>query len=236
MEPQRRYAGCRAATARTDALHAVNMLAILGIVTIGVFLALVTLTRTPVIVALVLTPLATALAGGFSGQLGAFALDGLRTVTPIAALIMFAVLYFGLMIDVGLFNPLIERLLGYVNGDPVRLCLATAALAMLVALDGDGATTFLISITALLPVHHRLGMTPLTLPAIVALAAGVMNMLPWGGPTARAMGYFVPTSTRCSRRSCPRWAWESCGCSSSRGASAGLNGGAWRRNRRLNLR
>jgi citrate-Mg2+:H+ or citrate-Ca2+:H+ symporter, CitMHS family len=100
---------------------------------------------------------------------------------------MFAVLYFGLMLDVGLFTPLIERLLGFVQGDPVRLCLSTAALAMLVALDGDGTTTFLISITALLPVHRRLGMTPLVLPAIVALAAGVMNLLPWGGPTARAI-------------------------------------------------
>jgi CitMHS family citrate-Mg2+:H+ or citrate-Ca2+:H+ symporter len=164
-----------------------NMLAILGFVTIGLFLAFVTLTRTPVIVALVLVPLATAVAGGFSGQLGGFAIDGLRTVAPVAALIMFAVLYFGLMIDVGLFTPLIERLLGFVQGDPVRLCLATAALAMLVALDGDGATTFLISITALLPVHRRLEMTPMVLPAIVALSAGVMNLLPWGGPTARAM-------------------------------------------------
>ena len=58
---------------------------------------------------------------------------------------------------------------------------------MLVALDGDGATTFLISITALLPVHRRIGVNPLILPAIVALSAGVMNLLPWGGPTARAM-------------------------------------------------
>jgi len=164
-----------------------HMLAILGFVTIGLFLALVALTRTPVIVALVLVPLVTAVAGGFSGHVGAFAIDGLKTVAPVAALIMFAVLYFGLMIDVGLFTPVIERLLGFVHGDPVRLCLATAALAMLVALDGDGATTFLISITALLPVHRRLGMTPLVLPAIVALSAGVMNLLPWGGPTARAM-------------------------------------------------
>lgn len=163
------------------------MLAILGFVTIGVFLALVTLTRTPVIAALVLTPLAAVVAGGFSDQIGVFVIDGLKTVAPVAALIMFAVLYFGLMIDVGLFTPLIDRLLRFAQGDPVRLCLATAALAMLVALDGDGATTFLISITALLPVHRRLGITPLVLPAIVALAAGVMNMLPWGGPTARAM-------------------------------------------------
>ena len=164
-----------------------SMPAILGFVTIGVFLALVMLTRTPVIGALVLVPLAAAVAGGFSGQVGGFVIEGLRTVAPVAALIMFAVLYFGLMIDVGLFTPLIERLLGFVHGDPVRLCVATAALAMLVALDGDGATTFLITITALLPVHRRLGMTPLVLPAIVALAAGVMNLLPWGGPTARAM-------------------------------------------------
>ena len=163
------------------------MLAILGFVTIGVFLALVTLTRTPVIAALVLTPLAAVVAGGFSDQVGVFTIDGLKTVAPVAALIMFAVLYFGLMIDAGLFTPLIERLLGFVRGDPVRLCLATAALTMLVGLDGDGATTFLISITALLPVHRRLGITPLVLPAIVALAAGVMNMLPWGGPTARVM-------------------------------------------------
>ena len=164
-----------------------NMPAILGFVTIGVFLALVMLTRTPVMAALVLVPLAAAVAGGFSGQVGGFAIEGLRTVAPIAALIMFAVLYFGLMIDVGLFTPLIERLLAFVHGDPVRLCVATAALTMLVAMDGDGATTFLITITALLPVHRRLGMTPLVLPAIVALAAGVMNLLPWGGPTARAM-------------------------------------------------
>jgi CitMHS family citrate-Mg2+:H+ or citrate-Ca2+:H+ symporter len=164
-----------------------TMLAILGFGTIGVFLAIVTLTRTPVIVALVLVPIAAAVAGGVHGQVGAFAVDGLRTVAPVAALILFAVLYFGLMIDVGLFTPLVERLVGFVRGDPVRLCLATATLTMLVALDGDGATTFLIAITALLPVHRRLGMTPLVLPAIVALAAGVMNLLPWGGPTARAM-------------------------------------------------
>ncbi len=164
-----------------------SALAILGCATIAAFLLLVAFTRTPVIAALVLTPVVAAVAGGLSSQLGSFAVDGLKTVAPVASLMMFAVLYFGLMIDVGLFAPLVERLIGVVRGDPIRLCLATAALAMLVALDGDGATTFLISITALLPVHRRLDMNPLVLPAIVGLAAGVMNLLPWGGPTARAM-------------------------------------------------
>lgn len=163
------------------------MLALLGIATIGTFLLLVVATRTPVIAALILTPLAAAAAGGFGHQVGAFAIDGIKTVAPVATLMLFAVLYFGLMIDAGLFDPVVDRLLGLVGGDAVRLCLATAALPMLVALDGDGATTFLISITALLPLHRRMGIDPRVLPAIVALAAGVMNLLPWGGPTARAM-------------------------------------------------
>lgn len=162
-------------------------LALLGFVTIGVFLALVLFTRTPVLAALVLVPVAAALVGGFGGTLDGMAVEGLRTVAPVAALMMFAVLYFGLMIDVGLFEPIVRGLTGMVDGDPVRLCLVTALLPMLVALDGDGATTFLISITALLPVHRRLGLNPVILPGIVALSAGVMNLLPWGGPTARAM-------------------------------------------------
>ncbi|WP_374283091.1 CitMHS family transporter [Novosphingobium sp.] len=162
-------------------------LATLGFVTIGLFLVLTLATRLPVIAALVLVPLAAGVAGGFGAEIGAFALDGVKTVAPVTAMIFFALLYFGLMLDQGLFEPMIRKVLSLVGEDPLRLCLASAVLPMLVALDGDGATTFLISVTALLPVHRRLGLNPLILPCLVALSAGVMNMLPWGGPTARAM-------------------------------------------------
>lgn len=162
-------------------------LALLGFLTIGVFLTLILAFRTPVIAALLLVPVAAALLGGFGAELAPMTLDGLRTVAPIAAMMMFAILYFGLMIDKGLFAPLVRRMTSLVRHDPVRLCVVSAALPMLVALDGDGATTFLISITALLPIHRQLGMNPLVLPTIVGLSAGVMNLLPWGGPTARAM-------------------------------------------------
>lgn len=162
-------------------------LALLGFCTIGVFLILTLATRLPVLAALVLVPLVSAIFGGFANDVGTFAMDGIETVAPVATMIFFAVLFFGLMLDKGLFEPMIRGMLGLVRDDPVRLCLATAVLPMMVALDGDGSTTFLISVTALLPIHRRLGINPLVLPCIVALAAGVMNMLPWGGPTARAM-------------------------------------------------
>ncbi|MGH6859104.1 MAG: CitMHS family transporter [Phyllobacterium sp.] len=163
------------------------MLALLGFLTVLIFLICTLTGRVSVLVALVLVPLMTGFLGGFGADLGKMMLDGIVKVTPTGVMIMFAVLYFGLMLGVGIFDPLIRGLVSLVRGDPVRLCLVTAALSMLVALDGDGATTFLITVTALLPVHRRMGMNPLVLPGVVALGAGVMNILPWGGPTARAM-------------------------------------------------
>ena len=162
-------------------------LALQGFLTIGAFLGLILFARVPVTVALILVPLISVFIGGQAEDVGVMAVDGLKTVAPVAAMMMFAILYFGLMIDVGLFEPLVKGLLRLVQDDPVRLCVVTAILPMLVALDGDGATTFLISVTALLPVHRRLGVKPLVLPTIIGLSAGVMNLLPWGGPTARAM-------------------------------------------------
>jgi CitMHS family citrate-Mg2+:H+ or citrate-Ca2+:H+ symporter len=44
----------------------------------------------------------------------------------------------------------------------------------------------MVTVPAMLPLYQRAAMSPLTLTCITALAAGTMNMLPWGGPTTRA--------------------------------------------------
>ncbi|NJP93876.1 citrate transporter [Nonomuraea sp. FMUSA5-5] len=163
------------------------MIAILGFLTIGLFLVLTMTRRVSVLTALVLVPVATALVGGFASGMGPMILEGLGKVAPTGIMIAFAVLYFSLMIDSGLFDPLIRGILRLAKDDPLRIAVGTAVLTMCVALDGDGASTFLITVSALLPVYKRLGMSPLVLTGVVALGAGVMNMVPWGGPTARAM-------------------------------------------------
>jgi CitMHS family citrate-Mg2+:H+ or citrate-Ca2+:H+ symporter len=162
-------------------------LALLGFAAIAVFL--IAIRRISVLVALVLVPL---LFGGASllvsdVDLGAAMLAGIAKVAPVGVMIAFAVLYFGLMLDVGLFDGLIGWTLRLVKGDPLRLGIATALLTLFVALDGDGSATFLITISALLPVYQRLGMSRLALATIVGLATGVMNITPWGGPTTRMM-------------------------------------------------
>ena len=164
------------------------MLATLGFLTIGSFLALTLFTRASVLISLVLVPIVFALIGGFGPDLGGFIADGLETVAPVAVMIAFAVLYFSLMVDQGLFDPVIRTVLRWAGGDPMKLTVGTAVVTLLVALDGDGASTFLITVSAFLPIYRRIGMRPLVLTGVVALAAGVMNMIPWGGPNRACHG------------------------------------------------
>ena len=162
------------------------MLTLFGVVTIGAFLALVLRRQTSVLVALILVPLVMGLVAGLGADVGAYALAGIQSVAGTAAMLGFAVLYFGLMNDGGLFAPLIRTVVRVSRGDPRRVVVGTAVVAMLTHLDGAGASTFLITVPALLPVYQRLGLDRGVLATTVALAAGTMNIMPWGGPTLRA--------------------------------------------------
>jgi CitMHS family citrate-Mg2+:H+ or citrate-Ca2+:H+ symporter len=163
------------------------MLAFLGFSMIIVFMFLIITKRMSALVALITIPILFALLGGFGPGIGEMMLEGVMQVAPTGVMLMFAILYFGIMIDAGLFDPLVSKILGVVKGDPVKIVIGTAILSMLVALDGDGTTTYMITVSAMLPLYKRIGMNPLILTCIAMLSFGVMNMTPWGGPTARAV-------------------------------------------------
>lgn len=159
----------------------------MGFITVAVILALLLTNRVAAVVALAGVPVLTALVAGFSPvKIGEFVTGGLGGVAGVVAMFVFAIVYFGLMRDAGMFDPIIRRIVGFAGNAPVTVCLATTTLAMAAHLDGAGATTFLITIPAMLPLFDRLGMSRLVLTTCVGLGAGVMNIVPWGGPTARA--------------------------------------------------
>jgi len=162
------------------------MLTLLGAATIVTLLLLILFQITSVPVALILVPLAGGLLAGLGADVGAHALTGIQSVAATATMLGFAVLYFGLMNDAGLFRPVIRSVVRLAGADPRRVVLGTAAVAMVAHLDGSGASTFLVTVPALLPVYDRLGLDRAVLASTVALAAGTMNILPWGGPTLRA--------------------------------------------------
>jgi len=162
------------------------MLTLLAFAMIVVFMALIMTKRMSVLTALILVPIAFALIGGFAREIGPMMLGGVRALAPTAVMLLFAILFFSVMIDVGLFEPIVQRVVRLVRGDPLRILVGTSVLTLLISLDGDGSTTYLIVTSALLPLYQRLGLSRLMLASVIMQAGGVMNILPWGGPTARA--------------------------------------------------
>lgn len=162
------------------------MLVILGFGMIAAFMTLIMAKRLTPVAALILVPIIFGLVAGGGLDLGQSIIKSIKTVAPTACLLFFAIIYFGMMIDVGMFDPLIRLILRFVHNDPVRLALGTALLTAIVSLDGDGSTTFIIVTSAFLPIYLRLGMSPWVLTCIAATANGIFNTVPWGGSTARA--------------------------------------------------
>ena len=162
------------------------MLALLGLVSVLALLALIVTRRMSPLVALIVVPIAAALVGGFGLEIGKFVGEGLYAMAPVVAMFVFAILFFGIVTDAGLFDPVIDRVLRAVGSRPSRIVPGTVLLAALVHLDGSGAVTFLIVVPALLPLYERLGLDRRLLACAAALGAGIMNILPWGGPTLRA--------------------------------------------------
>ena len=162
------------------------MLVLLGFAMIAVFMVLIMTKKLTPVLALIIVPTVFGLFAGAGLGIGPMVLDSMKSMTSTAALLMFAIIYFGLMIDVGLFDPLVRFILRKLGNDPAKVVLGTAILAAAVSLDGDGSTTFILTTAAMLPVYLRLKMSPVVLTCVAGLANGTMNILPWGGPTARA--------------------------------------------------
>ncbi|MDQ0634783.1 CitMHS family citrate-Mg2+:H+ or citrate-Ca2+:H+ symporter [Arthrobacter pascens] len=162
------------------------MLVLLGFAMIAVFMVLIMTKKLTPVLALIIVPTIFGLFAGAGLGIGDMVLDSMKSMTSTAALLMFAIIYFGLMIDVGLFDPLVKFILRKLGNDPAKVVLGTAILAAAVSLDGDGSTTFILTTAAMLPVYLRLKMSPVVLTCVAGLANGTMNILPWGGPTARA--------------------------------------------------
>ncbi len=163
-----------------------SLLSIVGISITLVLLALILSKKASALTALIVVPVIGAIAAGFGLETAQFAVEGIKNIAPIAAMFIFAILFFGILMDAGLFDPIIGFILRIAGNDPVKIVIGAAILSMIVQLDGSGAVTFLIVIPAMLPLFERLNIDRRVLACVVALGAGTMNIVPWGGPTLRA--------------------------------------------------
>ncbi|MGV0346480.1 CitMHS family transporter [Corynebacterium coyleae] len=169
-------------------------LTVLGLAIIVVTVGLLLKGKTHPIVAMTLIPIVGAvLTGAGVAEISDFYLDGLDRVMKVVVMFIFAIIYFGILSDVGLFEPVIKALIRATRGKPILVTIGTAAIAIVAHLDGSGSTTFLLTIPALLPLYEAMRMSRYVLLTLVALSASVMNMLPWGGPVGRASSVIGPS-------------------------------------------
>ena len=160
---------------------------IIGICMLVVFTLLIISKKVSVLTALIGVPVLFGFIAGFGMETFTYAMDGVLGVSSTLVLLTFAILYFSIMLCAGLFDPLSNVVIRFMGGDPLKVVVGTAILATLVSLDGDGTTTVMICATALLPVYMKLKINTVYLAIFITMPNGVINLLPWGGPTARLM-------------------------------------------------
>ncbi|MBB3212750.1 CitMHS family citrate-Mg2+:H+ or citrate-Ca2+:H+ symporter [Herbaspirillum sp. Sphag1AN] len=159
----------------------------LAVLTVLITLLLLMSGRASPLFTFIAVPLSAAVIAGFSiDQILGFVSHGMSIVAPIVALFIFAILFFSTMNEQGLFDPLVNWVVRFAGSSPSLVMIATVVVAAICHLDGAGATTYVITITAFLPIYRRIGINTLHLPMLTGMSAGIMNMLPWTAATLRA--------------------------------------------------
>jgi CitMHS family citrate-Mg2+:H+ or citrate-Ca2+:H+ symporter len=161
------------------------MLALIGTLAVVALLVLILTNRCSPLVALIIVPIVAAVLLGQTVAMPGYAVSGISKIAPVAGMFVFAIIFFGLMTELGMLAPLVSLVLRLVGERPSRIAVGTALLALVIHLDGSGAVCFLVTIPALRPLYDRLGMDRRVLACTASMAAGI-NFLPWTGPTLRA--------------------------------------------------
>lgn len=162
------------------------MLSIVGFSIILAILYLIMTKKLSAVVALVAVPVVGMVILGQTHNIGKFVSKGVQGMAATGVMFIFAILFFSVMRDAGAFDPIVNWIIKKSHGNPMLVVVGTFMIASIGHLDGAGATTFLLVIPAMLPIYKKMKMNPLILTAVTAMAAGTMNILPWGGPTLRA--------------------------------------------------
>ena len=163
------------------------MVALIGFLMIVVIVALLLKGKMSPIVVLGVVPAIAALILGHSPvDIMGYIADGIKTTTSNGILFIFSVIFFGVLADAGLFDVIVSWLVKKAGDNVVAVTVVTALIATIAHLDGTTAVTVLITIPSMLPVYKKMNIDPRILLCLTGACMGVMNLLPWGGPTARA--------------------------------------------------
>lgn len=161
-------------------------LGFLGLMMIVIIVWALIQSKTNPVPIFVIVPIIAAVIAGFGPEdIYKFVQTGVSKTWSTAVLFIFSIVYFSLMSDVGLFDPLVNYLAKKAGNNIMLVTIVTAMIAVIGHLDGALASTLLITIPAMLPIYKKLHIRPVVLVCIIGAAMSIMNLVPWGGPVAR---------------------------------------------------
>lgn len=167
-------------------MHGEVLLGAMGILMIATIVWALIQSKTNPVPIFVIVPIIAAVIVGFGPQdIFEFIKVGVSKTWSTAVLFIFSIVFFSLMGDVGLFDPMVNWLAKKAGNNIMAVTIATSLIAVIAHMDGALASTLLITIPAMLPVYKKLHIRPVTLLVIIGAAMSIMNLVPWGGPVAR---------------------------------------------------
>lgn len=168
----------------------VTMYAVLGVLMMLALMIAMMVGKTSPLVPMLTVPLAGCLIMRANpADIADWALSGMKDQLSTIAMFTFAIIFFNIMMDAGVFDTMVSKMTRRATG-VLPLCLLTVVATIIGHADGSGATTFLIVIPPFILLYKKMNMRPVVLMGLVALTAGVMNSVPWGGPSGRLAGAF----------------------------------------------
>lgn len=162
------------------------MLVLTAVLVSGKFTPSIPMIVIPIVFAMIMRPTLA--------DLSDWVTAGLKGQASNAAMFTFAIIFFGVMMDAGVFDRLVGKMMLGAKS-VTAVCILTVLATMVSHSDGSGATTFLIVIPPFLMIYKKLKMRPIVLMCLVSMTAGVMNCLPWGGPCGRLAAGFGVSAT-----------------------------------------
>lgn len=159
------------------------MVALVGLIMFIVSSYLALCKKMHLMVPFIVVPTVAALLLGFSfADTMKFAADGVTTVFNTVLLCVFAVLYFAVLSETGMFDIMINKLVSITKGNIYIVMVVTILVAFIGHLDGAYNTTYLIAIPALAPLYKKLNIDRRCLVLLVSLAAAPMTGMAWAQP------------------------------------------------------
>lgn len=152
----------------------------MGFIMLAIIVVLLISNKISIIPVFGIIPVVAAVILGYGlKEIQGFMNEGFASVLNTIILFSFAVMFFSLLNDVGMFDVIVNRVMKYL-GNNVLIVLYIACFVTIIShLDGSGATTALVTIPTMLPIFKKMKMRPICVVFVMCLMSGVMNITPW---------------------------------------------------------